>query len=74
MIDPFIEAQEKYENCTVKPHIETQLNMFINSLFEHNLKFKLVQWRYFKDDPSDIDAARNRNANNQIYLKLFHAI
>jgi len=68
MTDPFIAAQEKYENGQVKSYIETQLNMFINPLFERNLKFKLVQWRYFKDDPSDIDALINRNAHNQMYL------
>lgn len=70
MTDPFIAAQEKYENGQAKSHIETQLNMFINPLFEHNLKFKLVQWRYFKDEQSDIEALRNRNTNNQMYLNV----
>jgi hypothetical protein len=68
MTDPFIAAQEKYENGQAKSHIETQLNMFINPLFERNLKFKLVQWRYFKEEPEDIDALRNRNMQNQMYL------
>jgi flagellar biosynthesis regulator FlaF len=73
MTDHFIVAQEKYENGNAKPHIETQLNIHINPLFEQNLKFKLVQWRYFKEGSEDIEDLRNRNQYNQMYLTVIES-
>jgi hypothetical protein len=73
MTDPFVAAKEKYENGQAKSNIEMQLNMFINPLFEHNLRFKLVQWRYFKEVSDDINVLRNRNAYSQMYLTVIES-
>lgn len=70
MSDLFIKAQTNYDNGTSKSTIEGFISGLTSPLSENNLKFKLIQWKYFRDGTDEIDGLRSRNAYNQMYLNV----
>jgi hypothetical protein len=64
-----------YENCHTdknpkKTLIQNVLTNEFKKLYEQNLKNKLNQWRYFKEDNEDIDNLRCANLNKLQYLNV----
>uniref|UniRef100_A0A6C0B3A8 Uncharacterized protein n=1 Tax=viral metagenome TaxID=1070528 RepID=A0A6C0B3A8_9ZZZZ len=64
-----------YESCHAdknpkKTPIQNALTSEFKKLYEQNLKNKLNQWRYFKEDNVDIDSLRCTSLNRLQYLNV----
>lgn len=65
-------THQKYEGVGDKAYIENTLTRKFNKLNENAkiLKYKLIQWRYFKEGNEDIDNLRYSNLNRHQYLNV----
>jgi len=68
-------VQRNYETGLIginpkKAPIQNALTSEFKKLYETNLKNKLNQWRYFKEDNKDIEDLQSGNLNNLQYLNV----